>query len=238
MDYQNCWANYRCDCARKMSSEHLISKNLFPDNKIRVKGFDWCKEEKLIGINAMTRKVLCEHHNNALSPTDSEAKFAINSFTQGVTDKPINGYLFERWLLKTGINFSIGSQFHIGMGFTDSEIGKPSPYAIDVAFGDLNFSHKMGLYVFETEQNIANNPNSIILTPITLEQTIGGYYFYLRGVNIFLNLVPAHEPPTPEWFDNIGLPFKLADKPPFYRPASISTIRISDKSLQKIEFEW
>jgi hypothetical protein len=58
-----------------MSGEHLISKSQFGDSeKITVQGFPWCPTPKEIPLLSAVANILCEAHNNALSPVDREAK--------------------------------------------------------------------------------------------------------------------------------------------------------------------
>ena len=234
-----CWAGYFGDCKGEITAEHLVSKSLFPDGIVFVEGFDWCKNIKKVGINSLTRKILCKKHNNDFSILDSEAKYAINCFEKGKTERPINGILFERWLLKTAINLSIDCNFHIGMGFSDSIKGYPAPYAIALALGKQPFAYKMGMYFLENKEGTSNNPTEQLLMPMTINDEIGLFLFGLRGANILLSLVPSHEVPR---LSDIGLyetlPVHIKDEKPIYRPKSFTNMNIESGLINSVEFSY
>jgi hypothetical protein len=112
-----CWARILGSCDRK-SREHVITKGLWKGPQIHVQGFDWCRtESKAIGVEALTAKVLCRHHNSALSQLDSSAITAFDSIRaaadlgreresategRGAFKKfVVDGLSLERWFLKT-----------------------------------------------------------------------------------------------------------------------------------------
>ncbi|MGP5119454.1 hypothetical protein ACTXJF_05220 [Psychrobacter alimentarius] len=235
-----CWAAYFGNCEGEITAEHLVSKSLFPDGIVFVEGFDWCKNIKKVGINSLTRKILCKKHNNEFSILDSEAKYAINCFAKGKTERPIDGLLFERWLLKTAINLSIDSDFHIGIGFTDSIKGYPSPYAVALALGEQPFAYKMGMYFLENKESFFNNPTEQLMMPMTMNNEIGLFLFGLRGANILLSLTPNdHEVPK---LSNIGLykslPVDVKDNKPVYRPHSFTNMNIETGFVNSVEFSY
>ena len=234
-----CWAACFGDCEGELTAEHLISKSLFPDGIVFVEGFDWCKNLKKVGINSLTRKILCKKHNNDFSVLDSEAKYAINCFGKGKTERPINGILFERWLLKTAINLSIDCEFHIGMGFSDSVKGYPSPYAVALTLGKEPFAHKMGMYFLVNKESIPNDAAEQLIMPMTMNDEIGLFLFGLRGANILLSLVPSNEVPR---LSDIGLyeslPVHSKDEKPIYRPKSFTNMNIESGLINSVEFSY
>src|SRR3569833_3907140 len=73
-DHSRCWARMLGDCAGGMTGEHSISRNQFNQRKIIVDGYPWCLgKPKTVGIGSLVARVLCKHHNNALSPLDEAA---------------------------------------------------------------------------------------------------------------------------------------------------------------------
>lgn len=237
-DYSRCWANYRADCNRGMSKEHLISKALFPDQTINVSGFDWCNgTEKRVGINALQRKILCSKHNNDLSPTDEAAKHAIESFSIGNSEIPLNGPLLERWLVKTAVNLSIEGNHHIGCGMTESKPGWPSPYLLAVAFGDEVLCAKMGAYFLFPETQYVHRAGEILIVPISRDEFIGGYLFGLRGFFIFLSLYPGHTPPPIHTLAPGLLPEPIGSAPLYYRPTSLK-VKIAGSNEGLIQIQW
>src|SRR5580704_164600 len=149
-----CWAACLGDCSDRISREHLVSESLFPDQKIGVSGFDWCKgQDRYISISGLTSKILCEHHNNALSPVDEEGARAYRiakemvrlSYERGkqkahrwnIKRLAIDGPKMERWFLKTLINLSYERGHPIGR---DSRVpGRPSDRLVRVAYGMESF---------------------------------------------------------------------------------------------------
>jgi hypothetical protein len=73
------WGNPRCyaapllDCSPKISREHFISEGVLRliGERITAGGFPWLGgQERSIGINALTAKILCDQHNSTLSGLD------------------------------------------------------------------------------------------------------------------------------------------------------------------------
>jgi len=221
-----------------MSKEHLVSKALFPDQIVYVSGFDWCKDAEIaVGINALQRKFLCKKHNNDLSPTDLAAKHAIETFVTANSERPLNGLLLERWLVKTAVNISVGGKLHIGCGMSDSKPGWPSPYLLAVAFGDAVLSAHMGAYfLFPTTQYL-HRAGEILIVPIHRDGYIGGFVFGLRGQFIFLSLYPGHVPPPVYTLVPGLLPKPIGTAPLYYRPTSCN-IHIAGGTEGQIQIQW
>ena len=147
---EKCWANTLEDCEGKMSREHTVSESLFKGTFVDVKGFSWCKdEEKRIGLASLTKKILCEKHNSALSPLDAAASHAfdvLRNQTKLSNDRgkhpnkkykkitfSLNATFLERWLLKTLINFSYDGEYFIGPDSTTK--GRPCETLVNIAYG-------------------------------------------------------------------------------------------------------
>ena len=249
---KTCWAKNISSCSGKISREHLISKGVFEKQFLYVKGLPWCKgEEKKVSIASLTSKVLCKFHNNALSEVDKAGINAIRVFESILPEKyrsletapfekRINGHLFERWLLKTSINLAFQGDMHIGVGMADSLPGIPSQYLLEVVFGNMNFTHKMGLYTLCYEGLEKFRVGSISVCPIHKNNSIGGFLFHIRGFDFFLSLFPGHSPPQ---LKTIGLDLKsgiddfILNATPEYRKTPVSTI--DGSGLQKdVLFNW
>ena len=211
---EKCWANSLGGCGNKISSEHLISKGIFNGRDFSVKGFPWCKNEFVtVGINSITRKCLCEKHNNALSVVDAEAikffnvldEIANLTMPDSKSTKQIqidiDGYLIERWFLKTLINLSYKSNLRIGK-FGEVP-GWPHEYLVDVAYGKTFFTEYLGLYTLVLEGDKSPSYGNIEITPfVNNKGFIGGGVFSFRGIEFFLSLVPA---PPPRKFADIDV---------------------------------
>ena len=72
-----CYLAGTANCSDKLSGEHYISKTVLESigSTIRMEGVTWLPPgtSKVIGLNALTAKILCQRHNSALSPLDTEA---------------------------------------------------------------------------------------------------------------------------------------------------------------------
>lgn len=205
---KKCWANSLRNCSNRISGEHIFSDSIFINKAISVKGFDWCKEEfKKVGLNSLTRNVLCKKHNSMLSPLDSEAKvFAdslrkfekINSIRNSKTPTnptvikyEVNGYLIERWFLKTLINVSIMGDSPIGEESTIS--GRPSKRLVDIAFGEQEFRKHEGLYIIENQDFIIKGGELYkVNTVFDGEKCVIGGIFEFRGFLFFLSIKNFH----------------------------------------------
>lgn len=242
-----CWAASCGGCGDGPSREHLLSNCLFPDGVVRVKGFDWCMDEtKTVGVNGLARQILCKKHNSALSDTDAEAKKAVDLFQRSVqplsgssiSSNKVDGHRLERWLLKTAINLAYGGKWHIGVGMHGSAPGLPPPYLIDVAFGKLPFSHKMGAHFLVPKKETFHDLGAILTFPLIKDGYIGGVYFELRTQPIFLNLFPGHAPPTlGEVAESLSLQNHLLDAELIYRPPIIATTP-RGVAASMIYFDW
>ncbi|MCH1930485.1 hypothetical protein L9G16_09855 [Shewanella sp. A25] len=234
-----CWASTHSQCSDKMSREHLVSNGIFEQQKIYVSGLHWCKGEiKEISVASATAKILCSRHNNALSVLDKEGINVVRIFERLFPDNMkscrsvptheiIDGYQFERWLLKTAVNLSYKSEYHIGIGMMDSVAGSPNPYILAVIFGELKLSDGMGLYLIENLVPTAITPGDFNVLPALYEGCIGGFYFHIRGFNFFLSLVPGLVDPNLRnlgFNENSIVPAECLDSKLSYRVTHINSI--------------
>jgi len=243
-----CWARSGGGCGEGPSREHLVSDCLFPEGVVHVSGFDWCAgETKSIGVNGLARQILCKTHNTALSETDSEAKKALLLFQRTSPPTPadplgdncVDGRKFERWLLKTALNITYGSNLHIGVGMWDSKPGIPTPYLIEVAFGRLSFSEQMGAHFLFPHRATQHYPSEIVVVPLVKDGHIGGFYFELRSQAVFLNLFPGHAPPTLGAVSSfsLGIQKELLEATLIYRPPIIATAA-NGRPVSTVKFDW
>jgi hypothetical protein len=115
MSRPGCYASSLGDCEGALTEEHYISHailRLLSDGggRIRTAGMPFAKGNVLdLPPSRLSAKVLCERHNQGLSPIDAEALklFQIVSETDGLAQAighlgttTLNGNLIERWLLK------------------------------------------------------------------------------------------------------------------------------------------
>lgn len=248
---RSCWASKYSSCKGKISGEHLVSKGVFEQKNIFVQGFSWCKEEKEVGINNITANILCEKHNNGFSQIDQAGINAIKTIESLLpshirsTDtsnakKYIDGYNFERWLLKTAINLCVNQDLHIGKNMTDSQVGLPSAYLLAVLFGELDLTHKMGLYFLFPKEEYKFKAGSISMYPVIKDKIIGAFVFHIRGLDFVLSLVPGHELPSLKSLGN-QRPMEdygsVTEVSPQYRCRTVNT-KHRKHEIKQIYFKW
>lgn len=173
---------------------------------IEVKGLPWVSEVKKIYSKALTSKILCKRHNEALSGLDDIArrlivtiKHILNEFNESNTELKdqiflFNGYDLEKALLKT----------LIGIGFSQNASSKnavlrdwkPHPNWTDVLFKDTNIPENLGLYFpgLIGEKGKLNYKLGFTFAPVSNENH-GIYAGIFRLFGLQLILVMA-EPPV------------------------------------------
>lgn len=205
-----CWANSLGTCASKMSREHYVSKAFFSGPAVSVQGFQWCKTEpKIVSLASATAKILCEKHNSALSPLDTEAANYMQVVREHLLlsearSRPrftafhvrylnVNAKLLERWLLKVLINLCFDSEMLIGL---DGELaGKPPQSLVEVCFGEAEFQGKAGMYVASYNGMSMDMGEMLKFSPLVRRDNriVGGLYT-VAGVNFLLSLDPLGPP--------------------------------------------
>lgn len=238
---KTCWASDLGPCAGGLSREHLISASVLRASRIYVSGFDWClNEEVAVGLQSLVRRHLCSRHNSLLSELDEAGSQVVHAFESNGVDPDkaeLDGMLFERWLLKCAINLSYEGDRFIGVGMTDGTPGRVPRYLLEVVFGQRHFDFSMGAYFLFPSGHFLHRVGEIVTTPIVKNGEIGGFYFHLRGFDIFLSLFPGHVPPPLAELGVTGLPEHVLAAKPVYRCRQLTT-RAGDGPEQKIGFRW
>lgn len=211
-----CWANSIGSCSGGTSGEHVFSKGLFPGNAVTIKGLHWCKDEPItVGINSITKNILCSNHNSELSTLDSEAIHAFKIFREKYSvpqeprsllkilqEKPptINGPLFERWFLKTLINFATNGPYLIGL---DGQVPGVAPKnLVEVAYGKKSFESGAGIAALVSIGMKLNFGDRVGYSPLLEDgiRIVGGFFVFF-GFYIYLSL------------DGDRVPIQLAEVP-------------------------
>lgn len=239
---RKCWAKSHSPCGEGISREHLISAGVFDQTTIFIQGFDWCPEEKEVGLAAIVSKILCRKHNSILERSDRAGIAAVAAIEETIdpgknTVSYIDGLEFERWLLKVSINLTFKGQLKLGVGMLGAEPGYPAPYLLEAVFGDRPLCHKMGLYVIFPYGEFRFRKGEMAIVPIHKNREIWGVYFNLRGIHLFLSLYPGYAPPPLEQLGDLELPQHVMSPTPMYRPPSIQILR-PDGTESLIRFSW
>ena len=208
-----CWARILGDCAGPITKEHIVTERVFPEKTVTVRGLPWCREEyKTISIVNYKASILCEKHNNALSPVD-DAGILFADRLRGmvkihrersslisragwsqpfyVYDYSFNGPLLERWFLKTLINYEMVGKQHIPIG-PKGTVGEPPKELVEVAFGRQKFDAPTGLYLIARRGDVLGFDDRIHYTSLIAmsddREFIGGGRFNFHGLELALFL--------------------------------------------------
>lgn len=121
----NCYLSLTEDCSDQISAEHYLSRSVLQEigSKIEISGVPWLQadERRIVGVNALTAKILCRRHNSAFAPLDDEASrlfhalktidadFARPSLSRKGLTFLFSGEALELWTLKVtcGVCFGI-----------------------------------------------------------------------------------------------------------------------------------
>lgn len=205
-----CWANGIGSCDGGISLEHYISRSAFDADQITVKGFHWCRDQaKTISIQSFGRNMLCRRHNSSHQEVDNAGVAAFRHFREIHRLNPIrselprqhwvtkqfelNGNYFERWFLKTLINFSYDSPLKLGLDATSN--GRPSQRLTEMVFGKRDFDGNAGLYLLLDVGMGIRFDEGITIAPIqrNLDSICGGLFTF-RGMYLLL-WVDTDRPP-------------------------------------------
>ena len=203
---RKCWAEVLGNCSDSLSGEHIVSKGLFATDMVGVQGLSWCKDApKVVGLNSVTRKILCTRHNNTLSPVDQAAIVAFDAFRESVrlTDVrqamkerrwnivhlPVDGEGLERWFLKTLINVTLGGDKKIGP--KSIAPGEPSSDLVEIAYGQRKFPQSAGLHYSAEAGETIDSEDRVTIIPFfdSQNECVLGGTFYFRGFRFMLCLV-------------------------------------------------
>ena len=231
--HPKCYAQSTCKCSKKISAEHIISKNLlkvFERNKtVRISGLPWMEKEKFTRISSQSvkSKVLCKRHNELLSPLDAEAgKFLrciqgfdddFNSPNPKDEEQELNGHTIEKWMLKTVCGLIASNQI---MPKGDRTVLALKEIYIDLLFNDMKWPENWGLYFRYTVGEQIHKYDCFGVSCHTGGGEVKGAEFLINNFKFFLVLGQPENP------DSFGL----------YR---LNKIHMTDQRVAKtIEFNW
>lgn len=195
---RRCWARAVSDCSDDISSEHIVSKALFPDN-VTIRGPSWAKEFKTVGANAVTANILCRRHNSAVSALDAVAKDAWTVFRKLFehledvrlarvithTTLPrrkyrVDGAGLERWCFKTTINLAASGNV---LGFPRD--WQPRKELAEYVFGRGKLPEGCGLGVVLALGERMHDRDTVIVKPLTTDQSdVEGFLIRFRGLRL------------------------------------------------------
>jgi hypothetical protein len=238
----DCWASSLGDCAGGQSREHYISDGIFDGEVVTAFGLPWCKDQpKSIGLAQAASKILCRHHNQALSAYDAEAAKLSRFLSANVLVQPLaidqitlDGRRLEKWALKTLINLgyigALDPQAHSQL--------KPRRDIIDWLFRDTAVADGIGLYFLSGSINNENFTTGLSWNVINNRENgnILGMSFSFNGVRFIANLVPVRaEEKIASMGEVNGVDYSKAKT--YYRPTNI-VLGSSTAGRKTITLKW
>jgi hypothetical protein len=150
-------------------------------------------------MSSLTAKVLCRKHNNSLSSVDKAGIDAFQALREyrklnvspyaakSTTRLAVDGPLFERWVMKTGIN-TIAAQ---GMKVADGQINLEPPAATLVrpVFGETDLEAPFGLYHAAVVGEPLGPSDELTIGVLVEPHGLVGFTISIEGIRFLLWLL-------------------------------------------------
>jgi hypothetical protein len=163
--YSRCYLFTLGNCSSKITKEHFISRNILErvtTDRLTIEGaghFFGGKERVEIGVNDFASKVLCDTHNNALSPLDSAAGNTFSTIEATVKDlaqvasspKALRSFCLssgtdiERWMIKVYCGLVAAGKIRSKTGRILARSSLPQ-YMFEALLGHSCLPSPLGLY--------------------------------------------------------------------------------------------
>lgn len=214
------------DCSPTISREHYVSRSLLEQlAELGIAGAGWQPADEIKDVSAMslTVKVLCERHNNSLSPLDAEAARlfrTLRDFDAGFRESVaaptseeviINGADVERWMLKAVAAMALG-----GVVRTPA-LRSDTPW-LEVLFGYRDWPAGWGLYVAPDAAQCHSFDGVEIITHVH-DDAVWAASFDIGGVKL-------------------GVALGRPDPPAQRRPEGIDFLRAGGDARKRVTLTW
>lgn len=248
-----CWASVMGGCSNKQSREHLISNCLFPTGRLIIEGLPWCKKgPQRISSNSLTSNILCDYHNNGLSPVDKEGGRVLETIREFVrlrnsrrglkagqfetVNYHLDGKMFQRWLLKTAINIAQVIEGPLEWFENSSPAKSPPTFYVEVAYGIKEMERPYGLFQSNSVNETIALEDAVTFQPLlVLENKIIGFEFTFGGFKFLLWLCNAYPNEWKGLHSSLGNIWGNLEEP--LRPGTINH-EVDGKISQALNFVW
>lgn len=167
-----CYARADRNCSTKISKEHFISETLLRqihlNNTAKIAGLKWQLKEtfNVIPLSRLASSILCERHNNALSPLDA----CMGSFAQAIGDydaalmsnntvdaseqRTFCGDDIERWMVKCLLGLTASKN----LNSTNLKAE-----CVDLLFANIAWPESWGLYFAASSAKPVHHSSSFLI---------------------------------------------------------------------------
>jgi hypothetical protein len=247
-----CWADCLGDCCGKQSHEHYISEAFFEATTVRIQGFPWCPDKPMeIGLSAATAQILCEHHNNTLSPVDTGGTkvfhtlkeiYRLQEFRAGLKSRMWNvrrykadGVMLERWFVKTAINIVCAGNKTAHWLEGGTPAFKPPPSLVHFAFGKRPLPPYIGLfYAHNNGQTIKLN-DFLNIGLLMGDDRVAAAVFEFRGLRFIMSLLNQPMAMKPPFLEYLGDDWRETEL--MYHLGNIR-FSLSGQLSQELNIKW
>jgi hypothetical protein len=167
-----CYAGALRDCdGHACTREHFFSENLLNriGDEIDVTGLPWFDGTRTSKASELVANVLCERHNNALSPVDSTIGLfydALRAFYEGrEIEAVVDGEHLERWALKVWFGIMSSGNLRRPDGARVRQV--PTPPQLLYLFGYEELPEGWGLHVLTSPGKIMESDTEFHWNPNT-----------------------------------------------------------------------
>jgi len=203
--HAKCYASGDRNCSLKISKEHFISaallKQIHLNNTAKVAGLKWQQKEafNVVPLSGLASSILCERHNNALSPLDA----CMNSFSETIGEfdaalrsstsaeaseqRHFSGDDIERWMVKCLLGLTNSKNLHST---------NLKPECVDLLFANITWPEGWGLYFSASSAKpIHHSASFLIETQVDPARgLVLAVNFLIRGVPFVLCLGKPNNP--------------------------------------------
>ena len=230
--HKRCYLSSFGNCGTKMTREHFISRNILEKITSSTLKFENSahffggKETVEIGVDGFSSKVLCDHHNSALSTLDAAAGLAFSRMEaltadvlRSATSKEavrslyvVSGVDIERWLLKIYCGLVAAKKIRTQSGAI-LQTDPLQAYLLQSLMGNASLCAPLGLHTHAfSGQQLQTGQISFSTIKLTDgSDEVGGLMFSLDLISLVLITSPKFGEAftEPNWYRHQTLAWNL-----------------------------
>jgi len=228
-----CYAAQLRDCDGRISAEHYVSEALLRRFKrgFTVEGSSWAAVPKRVGTAALTAKVLCQRHNEALSGLDAMIGGFYDFLRAAIIGPHAGSRIFdgedlERWSMKALLGLTVSG--NIASGGKKARASEVPELYLRILFGDEEIPERCGfMYIVAKIPSLEANQLTLALNhhPLDGSERSGRVFgLTVRMLNSFQYVTSITEPLE-----------TLNNEPLYYRP---TRIQLGDPERGRLGLRW